>query len=77
MLNSAAGVTLPRPVEPPISTISRIRSCRSGRAESSCATLVSGPVGTSVTGSGAASSVSTISSIALRESSGASPVVSS
>ena len=46
MLNSAAGVRLPSPIEPPIRTI------RSGRASgcraSSSAMFVSGPVGTSV-----------------------------
>ena len=45
MLNSAIGVLLPRPVEPPMITISRIFSRTSGRCSSSAAMLVSGPVG--------------------------------
>ena len=47
MLNSAAGVTLPSAIAPPMSTM------RSGRASgckaSNSATFVSGPIGTSVT----------------------------
>ena len=46
MLNSAAGVRLPSPTEPPISTIRSGRA--SGASASSSATFVSGPVGTSV-----------------------------
>jgi hypothetical protein len=50
MLNSAAGVTFPRSVEPPITTIRS--SGTSGCASSRAATLVNGPVATSVTGEG-------------------------
>ena len=46
MLNSAAGVRLPSPIEPPISTIRSGRA--SGCSASRSATFVSGPVGTSV-----------------------------
>ena len=46
MLNSAAGVRLPSPIEPPIRTIRSGRA--SGCSASSSATFVSGPVGTSV-----------------------------
>ena len=55
MLNSAAGVTLPSAIAPPISTTRSIRGATSGQRASSSATLVSGPVGIRVTGSGAAS----------------------
>ena len=47
MLNSAAGVTLPSPIAPPIRTI-RSRPRRRGGARAGSATFVSGPVGTSV-----------------------------
>ena len=43
MLNSAAGVRFPSPIEPPISTIRSGRA--SGASASSSATFVSGPVG--------------------------------
>ena len=46
MLNSAAGVRLPSPIEPPISTIRSGRA--SGCSASRSATFVSGPVGISV-----------------------------
>ena len=46
MLNSAAGVRFPSPIEPPISTIRSGRA--SGSSASSRAMFVSGPVGTSV-----------------------------
>ena len=50
MLNSAAGVMLPSAIEPPISTM---RSTFAPPVRSSSrAMFVSGPVGTSVTGSG-------------------------
>ena len=48
-LNSAAGVMLPSPIAPPISTISRMRGTTSGAFCSAVAMLVSGPVGQSVT----------------------------
>ena len=48
MLNSANGAMLPRPVEPPISTI---RSTLPTPCSSQVATLVSGPVATIVAGS--------------------------
>ena len=50
MLNSAAGVTLPSAIAPPISTIRSIFAAAPGGGASSSAMLVSGPVGTSVTG---------------------------
>ena len=50
MLNSAEAVVLPTPSEPPISEIAPIRSCSDGNARRNRAMLVSGPVGTSVTG---------------------------
>ena len=56
MLNSAAGVMLPSPIAPPISTISLMRGTTSGAFCIAMAMLVSGPVGQSVTvpgGSGA------------------------
>ncbi len=69
-LNSAYGVTLPRSVEPPIHTISRMRAATSGRSRSRIATLVIGPVATIATGSSEASRVSAMSSVAVRGSSG-------
>ena len=50
MLNSAAGVTLPSAIAPPISTIRSMSAATSGWWASSSAMLVSGPVGISVTG---------------------------
>ena len=49
-LNSALGVTLPRPIAPPISTIRSIRAVSSGWVASSSAMFVSGPIGISVSG---------------------------
>src|ERR687892_1181023 len=49
MLNSAAGVMLPSPIAPPISTISLIRGTTSGAFCIAAAMLVSGPVGQSMT----------------------------
>src|SRR3954464_3635255 len=72
MLNSAYGVWLPRPVEPPITTISRRPPARSGWRSSAVATFVSGPIAMSVTGSPAAATTSAISSSAGRGSSGTS-----
>ena len=69
-LNSAYGVALPRSVDPPIHTISRMRSATSGRSRSRIATFVIGPVATIATGSAEASSVSAMSSVAPRGSSG-------
>src|SRR5215204_3128882 len=66
-LNSAYGVRLPRSVEPPIQTISRIRS--SSTRSSAAATFVSGPVAKIVTGSSSRASSSSISSTAARGSS--------
>ena len=57
MLNSAAGVTLPSAIAPPISTIRSIFAATPGCWASSSATFVSGPVGISVTGRSAASQV--------------------
>ncbi len=64
MLNSAAGVTLPRPIAPPISTIRLTLDAGRGWRASSSATFVSGPVATSVTGSGSRSIACAIQSIA-------------
>src|ERR1043165_7278469 len=49
MLNSAAVVTLPSPIAPPIRTMRPMRSAASGYRAGSSATFVSGPSGTSVT----------------------------
>ena len=49
MLNSAAGVTLPSAIAPPMSTIRSSRSATSGWRASSSPTFVSGPVGTRTT----------------------------
>ena len=49
MLNSAAGVTLPSAIVPPISTIRSSRSATSGWRARSRPIFVSGPVGTSTT----------------------------
>lgn len=57
MLNSATGVTLPRPAEPPIITSSATFSTMSGAMAKATAMLVSGPSVASVTGSGASRSV--------------------
>ncbi len=51
-LNSAAGVQLPTSRLPPIQTICRMRGAMSGASRSASATLVSGPVGSSVTSPG-------------------------
>ena len=50
MLNSALGVTLPRPIAPPMTTMPSIRSTSSGYIASSSAMFVSGPTGISVCG---------------------------
>ena len=49
MLNSAAAVTLPSSMEPPISTICFSRGTIAGSLTIASATLVSGPVGHKVT----------------------------
>src|SRR5690349_23023572 len=49
MLNSAAGFTLPGPIEPPITTRRSTLDASSGRTAKSNAMLVSGPVATRVT----------------------------
>ena len=49
MLNSAAAVTLPSSIEPPISTISCSRGTIAGSLMMARATLVSGPIGHRVT----------------------------
>ena len=59
MLNSAAGVTLPSPIAPPMVTISRTLARIAGFLTMASATLVSGPSVASVIGSVAAASVST------------------
>ena len=51
MLNSAAGVTLPSAIAPPIRTIRSSSGRRLGVARQKSATFVSGPTGISVTGS--------------------------
>ena len=48
-LNSAAGVTFPSPIAPPIQTMRSMRSCTSGCRSSRRATFVSGAVGTRTT----------------------------
>ena len=58
MLNSAAGVTLPRVVEPPMMTKSRTLPTSAGSRRSASAMLVSGPTATSVTSPGAPMTVS-------------------
>ena len=73
MLNSVTGVRLPRPYAPPMSTTSATRSTIRGSLRAASATLVSGPVGTSVTvPGGCASTVSMIRSTACRGSSASS-----
>jgi hypothetical protein len=57
MLNSAAGVTLPRPAEPPMITKSLTQVARRGSRRSASPMLVSGPVATSVISPGAAPAV--------------------
>ena len=64
MLNSPYGVELPRSVEPPMKTMPRTFGKTSGWLRSSRATLVSGPVATSVTGSPASRSSRRINSTA-------------
>ena len=54
MLNSAAGVLLPWPSEPPITATRPRRGSSSGRSAASSAMFVSGPTGASSTGSLAA-----------------------
>src|SRR5262249_58825221 len=58
MLNSAAGVVLPAPIDPPITTTRARRAALSRYRENSSATLVSGPLATSVTGSAVPSTAS-------------------
>ena len=58
MLNSAAGVTLPRLAEPPMITKSLTRLTSRGSRCTASAMLVSGPVATSVISPGAALIVS-------------------
>src|SRR5215210_2395143 len=64
MLNSAAGVVLPRPMLPPMREMLATRSFRSGCSRRNAAMLVSGPTGTRVTGSEEALRVSAISATA-------------
>ena len=64
MLNSAAGVTLPREAEPPMITKSRTQVASRGSRRSASPMLVSGPVATSVISPGAAAMVSMMKSIA-------------
>src|SRR5215211_8666365 len=66
MLNSAAGVVLPRPTLPPMSETCAIRSLRSWCSRNSVAMFVRGPVGIRVTGSGVSLRVSAISGVAPR-----------
>ena len=54
MLNSAAGVTFPRPAEPPMMTKSRTQPASRGSRRTASAMLVSGPVATRVISPGAA-----------------------
>ena len=54
MLNSAAGVTLPREAEPPMITKSLTHDASRGSRRSASPMLVSGPVATSVISPGAA-----------------------
>ena len=54
MLNSAAGVTLPRPAEPPMITKSLTCVTSSGSCRTASAILVSGPTAISVISPGAA-----------------------
>ena len=75
MLNSAAGVQFPKAIPPPMSEIWAILPLSSGCASSSAAMFVSGPVGTSVTGSALsrstfAMSVTASSSSGLKSGSG-------
>ena len=58
MLYSAAGVTLPRPADPPMITNSRTQSASRGSRRTASAMLVSGPVATSVISPGAAPTTS-------------------
>src|SRR5918993_36816 len=51
MLNSAAGVVLPRPMLPPMREICATLSLRSGCSRKNAAMLVSGPTGMRLTGS--------------------------
>ena len=64
MLNSAAGVTLPSPMAPPISTIWSMWATMSGARWIALAMLVSGPIGQSVTAPGCARRISMITSTA-------------
>ena len=70
MLNSAAGVTLPSPIAPPMVTISRTLARIAGFLTIASATLVRGPRVASVMGSVAAVSVSTRKSTAWAASAG-------
>ena len=58
MLNSAAGVTLPRPSPPPITATRPSVGSSSGRSAASSAMFVSGPTGASRTGSSLRSRIS-------------------
>ncbi len=58
MLNSAAGVTLPRPADPPMITKSRTQPGSRGSRRTASAMLVSGPVAIRVISPGAAPMVS-------------------
>ncbi len=58
MLYSAAGVTLPRPADPPMITNSRTQSASRGSRLTASAIFVSGPVATSVISPRAAPTVS-------------------
>ncbi len=58
MLNSAAGVTLPRPADPPMMTKSRTQPASRGSRRTASAMLVSGPVAIRVISPGSALIVS-------------------
>ena len=58
MLNSAAGVTLPRAADPPMMTKSRTQPASRGSRRTASAMLVSGPVAIRVISPGAAPMVS-------------------
>ena len=51
-LNSAAGLSSPKSVEPPITTIRSMRGRIAGSSRIASARFVNGPVATTVTGSG-------------------------
>ena len=68
ILNSAVAVAFPTDAEPPMRTILSSLLAASGKALRKSAIFVSGPIGTSVTGSELALMRSLINSIAVRGS---------